>query len=188
MENPFETIYRLNLWKGTESLSGQGSSLEATKEISEKLLVFVEEYDIQGVLDMACGDGWWMPNLPDYIGMDHVPLAIERAKRFHPDREYLLKDIRDEDLPKRDLVILRDVIQHITLADGVKVIQNIKASGARWLAASTYISGENIDIPEGGFYVPDMKEEPFNLGEEVEGWPDGNFFGDWSKLLGIWKL
>lgn len=51
-----------------------------------------------------------------------------------------------------DLVHVRDVIQHLTLNQGLKYYCNVFLSGARILVTTSYKAKVNIDIQEGGYY------------------------------------
>jgi SAM-dependent methyltransferase len=160
-----------------------------TRRVPE-LLSIVALVDARSVLDAACGDGFWMPDLPGYIGVDLVPAAVERARARHPHRDLRVADIRRDPLPAVDLVILRDVLQHLPLADARAVLANIAGSGSRWLLASTYAGGINIDVADGGDWCPDLQAPPFDLPAPVArifdgwGWEDPDEIRDARKWLG----
>lgn len=192
----FETIYRSNRWNGVESLSGPGSGLAATSHLPATLRKIVGDFDVRSVLDIGCGDGFWMPDLPGYVGIDVSPTAIAAARARHPDRTYLLADARDDRLPSADLVIIRDAIQHLPLADGQRLIGNVRASGSWLLLASTYVGGDNVDIAPGDAYSPDLEQPPFDLGPANMRFFDGHHYHvhgtdalrDHRKHLGLWRI
>lgn len=186
----FDRIYRGNLWRGTESRSGPGSGSAATANVADAILRLVDEMGVTSVLDVACGDGWWMPDLPGYLGIDVSRVAIARARAAHPDRRYQVGDlsgIRDT----FDLVIVRDAIQHLPLADGQWMLAGARARG-RWVLASTFVGGENVDIEAGGAYSPDLTASPFWMPEPermvFDGWgyADGSAVRDPRKHLALW--
>jgi len=187
----FAGIYARNEWNGRESRSGPGSGYTATRQITDAIKALVRGLHIRSVLNVACGDDLWMPPLPRYMGMDIVPEAIQRARIFHPERAYEVRDARDE-LPEADLVICRDAIQHLTLADGRKVVENVRKAG-RYALISTFLNTVNFDIAEGAAYSPNLTAEPFNLPMPsmliFDGW-DYTITGrvrDPQKFLGLWK-
>lgn len=190
----FQDIYRENRWNGDESLSGPGSSPGATDPMVTDLLDLLARWHIRSVLDVGCGDGAWMPKLPGYLGIDPVPQAIGLARSRHPERRYVLGELSDVPLPPFDLVIVRDVIQHLPLADADALLLAVAATGSRLLLCSTYIGGLNVDIEAGDCYAPDMTADPFDLGEPLESFPDGySWTGDGStqdprKMLALWEL
>ena len=190
----FEEIYAHNRWNGSETRSGPGSTTWATEHLGPEIVRIATRLHVSRVLDAGCGEGTWMPELPGYIGIDPVPYAIERAREHHPDRAYVLGDLRTgmPVLPRVDLVITRDVMQHLPLADGVACLETFRRTGASHLLASTYTNGANTDIEIGGCYSPDLRIEPFNLGEPLETIFDGRMSGraeDYpEKVLCLWHL
>ncbi len=193
--NVFSEIYRQNAWNGDESLSGPGSGDAATHRIRREIRLLVEELEIQSVLDAACGDGYWMPDLPGYIGIDVAPQAIRRARANHPERAYMSGDIASmRTLPTCQLVVTRDAMQHLSLADGQRFLDRLVTSGAGWLLASTYRGVDNIDVATGEFYSPNLEAEPFNLGAPERlifdgyDYQTGTEIRDPFKFLGLWRL
>lgn len=190
----FDRIYRGNLWNGNESRSGPGSGQAATQRVAEALEVIVRGIGARSVLDVGCGDGWWTPDLPGYTGVDVSAEAISRAKRNHPDRHYEVRAGAELEGLSADLVICRDLIQHVPLEAGQAVLAAIAATGSRWLLASTYTDSENVDVAAGEFYSPDLTAPPFELpipGVRIfDGW-DYEGLGvvrDSRKFLGLWRL
>jgi SAM-dependent methyltransferase len=190
----FADIYARNRWNGVESLSGPGSGTASTRRLVPELLSLVARVDARSVLDAACGDGFWMPELPGYIGIDLVPDAVERHRARHPGRNLRVADVRRDPLPTVDLVILRDALQHMPLDDARATLANIAASGSRWLLASTYEGGANVDVGDGGDWCPDLQALPFDLPGPVArifdgwGWEDPDEVRDPRKWLALWSL
>lgn len=200
-ESVFDDIYRRNAWNGVESLSGPGSGSAPTKNLTAALLELVTQLDIKTVFDAACGDGFWMPDLPGYMGIDISGEAVAKAKARHPHRIYDRGDIRTYLIPKVDLLICRDVIQHLSFADGLDVLNAIKKAAPKWALLSTYINTENIDIEpavtsSGMGYCPDLTKPPFSMPPPERHIPDGygwepenaDQVRDPRKMLGLWRL
>lgn len=171
----FDTIYRTNAWNGRESRSGPGSGASATVGVASEIVELVAELGATSVLDVACGDGYWMPDLPGYLGVDIAAEAIRLARKRHPDRNYRQVDAGVTVLGSFDLVIVRDVIQHLSLSEGVALLASVKATGSRWLLASSFMGGVNIDISTGDSYSPDLTAEPFGFPQ-----PDRRIFDGWD--------
>lgn len=200
----FSDIYRENRWAGKESLSGPGSGKAATSALTRWLPALVAELGITSVLDVGCGDGYWMPDLPGYHGVDVAPEAIVRARGLHPGRSYKVMDGRYLPRVAYDLVIVRDALQHLPLRDGLRVLDAIRRTGSRWLLASTYTgpstrhatsqAGVNVDIEPGEAFSPDLTAPPFSMGPPMRTVPDGWDYSsgrtirDPSKHLGLWSL
>lgn len=189
----FDSIYQRNEWNGVETRSGPGSGAAATRRIAAELVALVEELGIASVVDAACGEGHWQPELPGYTGLDVSRTAIAAARRRHPGRRYVVQDLRDG-CPRADLVICRDALQHLSLADGQAALAAIRASGSTWLLASSYRGGENIDVATGAWYSPDLTAPPFDLPEPERWLFDGYDYADPdatrdpAKHLGLWRL
>jgi hypothetical protein len=60
-EQVFTSYANSNKWGASESLSGKGSSLEATSTLREHLEKLIAELGISSLLDIPCGDFNWMP-------------------------------------------------------------------------------------------------------------------------------
>lgn len=188
--NVFDVIYRGNLWNGIESRSGPGSGPAATVRLAGDLRALVAELGITSVLDVGCGDGYWMPELPGYVGFDASTEAIKHARALHPDRVYTA----DYPTGRFDLVILRDVIQHLSFTDGEAILSRaVSSSYGRYLLASTYIGTPNVDIVSGDCYSPDLTAPPFNMPQPLrlifDGYTyhDADAIRDPSKHLGLWR-
>ena len=187
----FDEIYLGNLWNGVESRSGPGSGSVATRKLISELLFVCEMHSISSVLDVGCGDGYWMPDLPGYVGFDASYVALTLARERHPDREYV-----DEWPAGRqfDLVICRDVIQHLSLSEGVTLLDRIRDTSPRFLLASTFVGGINTDILTGDAYSPDMQAPPFGLHEPDYWIFDGYAYHetetarDPTKFLAVWAI
>ena len=66
-----------------------------------------------------------------------------------------------------DLVHVRDVIQHLSLAQGVQYFCNVFRSGARVLITTSYNDfTANQDILEGDWYQNNLRLEPFSFPEK----------------------
>lgn len=185
----FESIYRRNTWNGVETRSGPGSTLAATARLRQILPELVAGVGARSVLDASCGEAFWVPYLPGYVGVDISPSVVTAARERHPDRDYRVLDICGDVLPQTDLVLCRDAIQHLGLAEGRAVVENIRRSGATWLVCSTHEGGENVNVDAGGYYEPDMTRPPFALGKpwmliEDGVWDTGVRYPD--KYLGVW--
>ena len=169
----FDEIYRANVWNGTETPAGPGSTLAATEHLREALPRLIADMAIGAVLDAGCSESWWMPELPGYVGVDIVPSAIERARELHPERDFRVADITADDLPRCEAVIVRDALQHLSLKDGLTALSNFRRMGAKWLLASSHQDETNIDVPSGGYFPCNLEAAPFWLGPPRWSIPDG---------------
>ncbi len=120
--NPFERIYELRLWGQSaegEPLSGAGSTSEFTVGYRAFLEEFLERHEILSVVDAGSGD-WEFSKLIDWgsatcLGIDISRGMIDRTQRLYgSDRvRFELGDLR-RTLPAADLLICKDVLQHLS--------------------------------------------------------------------------
>jgi hypothetical protein len=191
----FDAIYQQNTWAGTETRSGPGSGTAATRLVSAALVELVAYLGVESVVDAACGEGLWQPELPGYLGLDVSGEAVAWARELHPGRTYRQHDVRVS-CPRADLVLCRDAMQHLSLPDGLAMLEAIVASGSRWLLASTYVAGTNREIATGDAYAPNLEAQPFNLPPAQLLLHDGYGYDEatWrqlrdpAKCLGLWAM
>jgi len=191
----FDRIYRDNLWNGVESHSGPGSGTTATRNIAKQLTDLVKLLKVESVLNVGCGDDFWMPDLPGYLGVDVSSEAIDLARKNHPDRFYrLLPPDSPSSVPEFDLVICRDVLQHLSQHSATWLVDRMNKIG-RLLLLSTYMSvAQGHDIEDGGYTEPNLMLEPFSLGAPMLLFFDGYQYAeedppirDPRKFLGLWR-
>lgn len=152
-----EQIYTMKLWGDNNSkfYSGLGSHHpEIVNPYIDILSSFLQSFTIPlKVCDLGCGDfnaGKELLKYTDkYIGVDIVKDLVEHnTKTFNQENlEFQCLDIAVDDLPSGDIVILRQVLQHLSNIE----IQGIlaKLSDYKYLILTEH-------IPEGEF-VPNKE-------------------------------
>ena len=164
----FDKIYRDKYWtngRESESISGPGSTRRDTEKGRVCIAAWLEKYGIVSLGDI-CGDFNWQHmirgiNESNYIGLDTSELALERARRDHPGWRLERLDLVDNVPPPTDAFMVREVLQHLPLKLGAKLVQNVIRSGARFLIVSTFPGNINKDIRTGQYYMNDVAREPF---------------------------
>lgn len=128
----FTLIHDKHLWDEKESVSGPGSTFDATRNIRAALPEIFETYKIKSVLDIPCGDFNWMQHVDldgiDYTGADIVEELIEKNNQnFASDKKrFLVLDLIKDTLPKSDLIICRDGLVHLTNSEISQALQKKK--------------------------------------------------------------
>jgi hypothetical protein len=193
----FTEIFQKNTWKGSNSVSGPGSGLDATKTVIEELQVLLKELHVATMLDMPCGDFYWMRMLDlrdiKYIGADIVKEVVSQNKRSESDNiRFVQADLLVDDVPGVDFVLCRDCLVHFSLADIRLALKKICGSASTYLLTTTFPGAlKNIDIVTGGWRVLNLQIEPFNLPRPLriisEGCTaeDGRYF---DKSLALWRV
>jgi SAM-dependent methyltransferase len=121
-EQVFSKIYERGLWgKSTGSFhSGSGSTETHAVEYVKIIADYVAEHSVRSVVDLGCGDftiGRKIAQLGvDYTGVDVVPALIEHHTRQYaaPAVRFAHLDIVADPLPKGDLCLIRQVLQHLS--------------------------------------------------------------------------
>ena len=145
------------------------------------------------MIDVPCGDVNWIfdsletDTLPLYVGLDVTNSVIKVNRErlgHHINKQFFFWDATLCPLPKFcnetaaskggdggkeqsfELVHVRDVIQHLTLDQGIRYFCNIFTSGAKVLITTTYPSAtSNTNIAEGRWYKNNLRLEPFSFPE-----------------------
>jgi hypothetical protein len=189
IEKVFTDIYVNRRWdepgKSNESASGNGSSLDYTKNLREELPQLFDTFKIKTVFDAPCGDLNWMSRVlsayPDisYTGGDIVQPLVDHLNETYADdnnRKFIKIDIVRDRLPDADLMICRDCLFHLSEADIKKFFKNFVNSNIAALLTTTDILPEpNRDIEAGDYRHLNLLADPYNFGQdyiyEINDWP-----------------
>lgn len=166
----FTQTYLENYWRGAESRSGTGSSLDQTAAVRAALPGLCRDFGVRSLLDLPCGDFHWMREvaLPgvDYIGADIVVPLIEDNRRRHaaPGRRFIVHDLVAEPPPRVDLVLCRDLLVHLGEADIQRAIANLKRSGSGLLLTTSFDArGHNPDLVGIDWRPLNLQRPPFGF-------------------------
>jgi len=100
------------------------------------LRALLRERKITSILDVGCGDmGWWPHVIGDsnvrFYGVDiSVPVTKANANRFRDRKEWTFHaaDARTQEFPVVDLIVCRNVMNHLWSVDAVALRRNIARS------------------------------------------------------------
>ena len=196
-EAVFSEIYRTNAWAATESRSGAGSTLHATRHLRRELPLLFERYSIRSVLDIPCGDFNWMSHVDlkniDCTGADVVAELIQQNRAWYPTVNFKTLDLVNDPLPRVDLIFCRDCLFHLPYIEISHAIANMKRSGAKYLltTSNTWRSHTNTDIERGKWRKLNLELAPFNFPRPleiiIEGCEEGDGFAA-DKSMCLWDL
>ena len=178
----FDDISKNNKWNNEESVSGDGSSIKVNKYRVKFLDNFIKKNGITDVYDI-CGDCNWQHTIPslskiNYFGFDISNNSLELAKKKNKNRKYMKFSKNPIDLtnyvfknvknPNKTLIIIKEVIQHLNLKNGMKLLNNIKNSKIKYIAITNHDKElfnvkQNINIKNGDFYPNNLFMDPFNF-------------------------
>ena len=199
MQVIFAEIWKKNTWTGKESASGPGSSLAQTKEIRRKLPIIFKKFNIKTLLDIPCGDFYWMNNtnldaLEKYIGADILSDLIKVNKKKYSTTKKIFKSLnltRDK-LPKVDLILVRDCLVHFSYDDILKSLKNIKSSSSKYILTTTFPKTiVNEDIITGYWRPLNLQKPPFSFPKPIlllneKCTEEEGKYND--KSLGLWRI
>ena len=177
----FTKIYANNEWGGEAGTfcSGSGSQPMVAQEYCEMVKEFVIQHKVATVLDLGCGDFNVGKNIQvqgvKYVGVDIVEPLIARNIYEYGSKniEFSCLDIIKDELPAADLVLLRQVLQHLSNEQILKILK--KLENYPFVLVSEHYPAEggnvipNMDKPHGsdtrvvdnsGVY---LDKPPFNV-------------------------
>lgn len=163
----FNDVYSRQLWGQSAETpdhfsSGDGSDLENSEGYIAFVSWFLEKNDVNTIVDIGCGDFRVSERIllaankkVRYVGIDAASLVIERNLSLHgkPGVEFYHCDATRDPLPSGDLVLLREVLQHLSNAD-IQTIMNKTRLYKHNIITNTVALGatlKNIDLPSGSY-------------------------------------
>lgn len=174
-EQVFTHIYDHAVWgRNSEKVgfSGGGSLLKNARAYIDLLVPFMKEHNITSVVDAGCGD-WEFSRFIDwtgiqYIGYDVVESVIEKnIKRYSsPNVTFIHANMLTEDLPPADLLLCKEVLQHLTNEDILSFLPQLKKYKYCLITNNVYtrtLSSDNPDCTMGQCRNIDLSQPPFNI-------------------------
>ena len=168
----FNRIYGTGEWAKDATgigTSGSGSTLEITREYRAYIEDFIKKNAVKSVIDAGCGD-WSFSSAIDwgdasYLGVDIASDVIVPVRKKHETGKikFQVGDITEE-LPAADLLISKDVLQHLSNDLIHKFIKNNLRKGKyKWVILTNDRSSDNHDIPTGRYRGIDLAAPPFHV-------------------------
>lgn len=179
-------------------VSGVGSTVPHTHSIRKEIEQIIKTYNIQSIVDVGCGDFNWMREVnlgkASYTGTEIVNALVETNQKYfgNTQRKFLSLDICEETIPAAELVICRDCLVHLCLAEVEKAFANIRRANCRYFLATTFSGiNENKEIVTGLWRPINLELPPFNFPPPLHYiLEDGQDAAksQIKKQLGFWKL
>ena len=128
----FTRIYENEYWGGTGiPKSGSGSLPGAARPYVNLVKTFLKENRISTVLDIGHGD-WAMWQEYKFEGVSYTGIDVfEEAstllnfKHENKDRIFLTRNAVTEDLPRMQMCITKDVLQHLPNSDIIAILKKL---------------------------------------------------------------
>lgn len=172
LTSTFNRIYADGTW-GTDpagaGTSGTGSTLAITEEYRAYIENFIRTRGVTSVVDAGCGD-WRFSSAIEwgeasYLGVDVASdvIAVVRSRHEKGRIRFQVGDITDE-LPAADLLISKDVLQHLSNALVRRFIRNnLRPGKYKWVILTNDRGRGNADIASGGYRAIDLAAPPFDV-------------------------
>jgi SAM-dependent methyltransferase len=161
----FDNIYENNLW-GVGS--GTGSYKENATEWIKTVNWFIKKNNILSILDLGCGDGQILDllNINDisYMGVDvsNVALELNKSKNRPENFTFVNEDILIFDYPNVDLIIIKDVLQHLPYKTIDLILKKIKNSCKYALICEDFQDSAE-DVEPGGWRGLNLISKKFDI-------------------------
>lgn len=193
MTGVFSQIYANDVWVAHEdqsSLSGIGSTPEATRDLIVQLSAFLRTAGCRQLVDVGCGDFDWMRHVEgdfDYLGIDVVPSVIEanNGKYANDKRRFTRMDATREPIAPGDVALCREILFHLSFRDGKQLLRNIKAAGFKYVLITNDKSvWFNSNIRNGDFRRINLAKSPYGFPEPQRELIDDKVYA--GRVLAVW--
>jgi SAM-dependent methyltransferase len=172
LTHTFNRVYTEGIWgrdAAGNGTSGSGSTLEITREYRAYVEDFIKKHNVKSIVDAGCGD-WRFSSAMDwgeasYLGVDIASDVIAAVRKKHEKGKitFQVGDITEE-LPAADLLISKDVLQHLSNSLVHKFIRNNLRKGKyKWVILTNDRGSENLDTQPGGYRTIDLAAPPFEV-------------------------
>jgi hypothetical protein len=124
------------------------------------------------MIDLPCGDWNWMKEIDlsniEYYGFDIVEKLIKQNKQKYSNINFKVKNGIKDDLPQVDLIMCRDLLQHLSIKEICNLLNNFIKSNSKYLLITRFDRcKENKDIEFDNYALRNLQLEPFNLPEPL---------------------
>ncbi|WP_394953714.1 methyltransferase [uncultured Helicobacter sp.] len=188
----FDVVYETNYWG---SGSGSGSNENLCRDYVAFLQEFFKTHNITSIVDAGCGDWQFSKNIDfsgiTYQGFDVASFVINaNTPRYSKDNiSFHLYDGDFSKLPSADLLICKDVLQHLPIAK-IKEFITILPRFKYALITNDIGANNNTEILPTQGRTLDLREDPFNLDCSIVFEIQENCPKSWgikSKPVMLWK-
>jgi len=163
----FDWIYQQNLWGQG---SGSGSRPENAQSWIQVVNQLIQDKLITSIVDVGCGDfvlgqEYNLAGI-SYLGLDVSELIISKNSIYeNPLIKFIAADAEFFQFPESDLVLIKDVFQHLPNNSIVRIFERVMTTARYILICNDYTNSDEInqDIEVGGWRGIDLLSEPFSF-------------------------
>jgi hypothetical protein len=162
LQQAFDEVYRRGMWKQGNSPSGLGSEGILAERYVDLVRAYAAKYSLRTAVDGGCGDfsvgSRLVPFFERYAAIDVSPRIIASNQRRYADLAkdkvtFAVANMLETPFPATDLVLIREVLQHLTNAQIEMILKNLEASTWRRVLISESVydprnnQSPNLDLP-----------------------------------------
>jgi len=162
LQEAFDEVYKRGMWKQGSSPSGLGSEGLLAEQYISLVQDYAAKHNLSTVVDGGCGDfsigARLAPSFERYTALDVSPriIGINRQRYIelaHRNVTFATADMTVSKFPAADLVLIRQVLQHLTNAQIEKILQNLEGSSWRRALITESVHdprnnpSPNLDLP-----------------------------------------
>lgn len=204
MESIFTNIIKSGAWSvrtlENPTPCGPGSFVDSMLPVIKIFPEILRKFAINFITDLGCGDFNWMSQVDlggtRYFGYDIVKSLVDEANKKYQRHNISFghMNILDGYFPWADLIICKDVMNHLPTAMCATLISKIKAKEIKLFASITSPDVmRNMDINVGGFRRINFLLPPFSLGEPIikiklDDEAHEDVTGAHARTFAIWNL
>jgi len=184
----FTSIYSKSMWNKKNDASepfysGIGSrDIDTVNNYKNKIEIFLKSLNQElKIVDLGCGDFYVHSDLvylsKSYYAVDIVKELIEFNKKKYSNLnvEFINLDITKDKLPEGNIILIREVLQHLSNHNIKNVLKNIKKNNYHYLIITEVLPLEDNFIANKEFVdgphtrtsylesAVDVSKNPFNL-------------------------
>jgi SAM-dependent methyltransferase len=136
---------------------------------------FIVLNGIRSVVDIGCGD-WQFSRFINfggiqYYGFDVVESVVKRNRALYSSENirFDVMPLGSAEVPYADLLIMKDVLQHLPDAEIMRYKRELFCRYPRCLLSNSYSkfqTSRNVDVSYGGFRSLDLNASPYEFGGE----------------------
>jgi 2-polyprenyl-3-methyl-5-hydroxy-6-metoxy-1,4-benzoquinol methylase len=175
----FSKVYEDHVWGGPDAIPGRrnqkyysGGGTDPDNDYKNQYVNLLQSYvskpDIKTVIEIGCGD-WEVSSRIDwsgvsYKGYDVVPGLIEHNRSLYgaSNIEFVCEDLIKANNARADLLIIKDVIQHLPTSHAIKFVKNIP-NNFKYNLVTNDMGYQNNEIEFGSYQANNFNIAPFHM-------------------------
>jgi hypothetical protein len=148
----FNEVYRKGMWQQGRSLSGVGSEGILAERYIAFVRDYIKEHRVETIVDAGCGDfnvgSRLCRDVTKCTALDVSPFIIDANQKRYGDISnvsFHVADLLTTTVPAADLVLIRQVLQHLTNEQIERILNNLDSSTCRSVLITEAVTDPSSD-------------------------------------------